>query len=130
MLQAQNRQIPMEDARDQELVRSAGRHSPRALRELSDIRDAPRITLNWPRAGTKTPASRNMPIEEGMPRTDGREEQSLARDMIEVHGAEAATVARDNARAAARRGQARQAKSWIRVLGIIQRQRSGKASTK
>lgn len=47
--------------------------------------------------------------------------QSLARDMIEVHGMEAATVARNNARGAALAGQAAQAKSWIRVLGIIQR---------
>ena len=45
----------------------------------------------------------------------------LARDMIEVHGADAAAVARGNARGAALAGQPAQAKSWIRVLGIIQR---------
>lgn len=50
---------------------------------------------------------------------DGDEEQ-LARDMIEVHGAEAATVARDNVRAAAFAGQRPQARHWIRVLEIIQ----------
>jgi len=33
--------------------------------------------------------------------TDGADDQTLARDMIEVHGSEAATVARENARAAA-----------------------------
>jgi hypothetical protein len=47
--------------------------------------------------------------------------------MIEVHGAEAATVARNNARAAALRGQRLRAKFWIRVLGLIQRNQAGKA---
>jgi hypothetical protein len=55
------------------------------------------------------------------------DEHTLARDMIDVHGVEAATVARENARAAALAGQAMQAKSWIRVLGIIQRS-SGQSS--
>jgi hypothetical protein len=36
--------------------------------------------------------------------TDGADDQTLARDMIEVHGREAATVARENARAAALAG--------------------------
>jgi hypothetical protein len=54
--------------------------------------------------------------------TDGSDDQRLARDMIDVHGREAATVARANARAAALAGQASQAKSWIKVLGMIQRQ--------
>jgi hypothetical protein len=48
------------------------------------------------------------------------DEQSLARAMVDVHGAEAAVVARDNARAAALAGQKPQARSWIRVLGLIQ----------
>jgi hypothetical protein len=56
--------------------------------------------------------------------TDGADEQSLARDMIDVHGEEAAVVARDNARTAALAGQRPQAKSWIRVVGIIQGQRT------
>jgi hypothetical protein len=51
---------------------------------------------------------------------DGADEQSLARDMLDVHGPKAAVVARDNARAAALAGQRPQAKFWIRVLGIIQ----------
>ena len=51
---------------------------------------------------------------------DSADEQSLARDMIDVHGAEAAVVARDNARTAALAGQTPQARSWIRVLGLIQ----------
>jgi hypothetical protein len=55
---------------------------------------------------------------------DGADEHSLACDMIEVHGAQAAIVARDNARTAALAGQRTQAKSWIRVLGIIQRRRT------
>jgi hypothetical protein len=56
------------------------------------------------------------------------DEQSLARDMIDVHGAEAGTVARQNARVAALAGQAVQAKSWIRVLGIIQWRQAGEVS--
>jgi hypothetical protein len=59
---------------------------------------------------------------------DGSDDQTLARDMIDVHGREAATVARENARAAALAGQAPQAKSWIKVLGIIQRQLADNAS--
>ena len=42
---------------------------------------------------------------------DGDDEQLLARDMIEVHGAEAAIVARDNVRAAALAGQRPQGKT-------------------
>jgi hypothetical protein len=48
--------------------------------------------------------------------------------MINVHGKEAAIVARENARAAAVAGQAEKAKSWIRVLGAIQLQQAGKVS--
>jgi hypothetical protein len=54
---------------------------------------------------------------------DGADEQILARDMIDVHGAEAAIVARGNARTAALAGQKPRARSWIRVLEIIQRGR-------
>ena len=53
---------------------------------------------------------------------DDSDEQRLARNIIEVHGMEAAIIARGNARGAALAGQPLQAKSWIRVLGIIQRQ--------
>jgi hypothetical protein len=56
------------------------------------------------------------------------EDHGLARDMIDVHGTEAATVARGNARATSLAGQVEQAKFWIRVLGIIQRQQAGTAS--
>jgi len=56
---------------------------------------------------------------EAMVVTDGADDQTLARDMIEVHGSEAATVARENARAAALAGQAARAKQWIRVLGFV-----------
>ena len=58
---------------------------------------------------------------------DGPDDK-LVGDMIDVHGREAATVARENARAAALAGQRTQAKYWIRVLGIIQRQQAGKVS--
>ena len=53
---------------------------------------------------------------------NGADERSLARDMIDVHGPKAAVVARNNARAAALAGQKPQARSWIRVLGFIQRE--------
>ena len=47
--------------------------------------------------------------------------RDLARDMIAVHGPEAAHVARENARLAAVAGQATQARDWLRTLDIIQR---------
>jgi len=59
---------------------------------------------------------------------DGVDDQTLAQDMIEVHGREAATVARADARAAALAGQAARAKQWITVLGSVQRQLAGKGS--
>ena len=59
--------------------------------------------------------------------TDEIDDDTLAHDMIEVHGTRAAAVARENARAAALAGQAMQAKSWIRVLGIIQRRQANQA---
>jgi hypothetical protein len=49
--------------------------------------------------------------------------------MNDVHGAQAAVVARGNARNAALAGQTTQAKSWIAVLAMIQRQQTGKASS-
>lgn len=55
---------------------------------------------------------------------DESDEHTLACDMIEVHGAEAPTVARENARAAALAGQVARAKSWIGVLGLIQRRQA------
>jgi hypothetical protein len=48
------------------------------------------------------------------------DEQRLACSIIEVHGTQAAIIARGNARGAALAGQPTQAKAWIRVLGIIQ----------
>jgi hypothetical protein len=51
---------------------------------------------------------------------EGTDDQPLARDMIDVHGTRAAVVARGNARTAALAGQTPQARSWIRVLGLIQ----------
>jgi hypothetical protein len=55
---------------------------------------------------------------------DSANERLLARDMIDVHGAQAAVVARDNARTAALAGQKPRARSWIRVLEIIQQRRT------
>jgi hypothetical protein len=52
------------------------------------------------------------------------DEPSLALDMIEVHGAAAAVIARENARIEALAGRAPQAKSWMRILGIIQRRQT------
>jgi len=60
--------------------------------------------------------------------TDDADETTLARDIIEVHGTNAAIVARENARAAALAGQGTLAKAWIRVLGVIQQRQSGSAS--
>jgi hypothetical protein len=66
--------------------------------------------------------------DESMATVDSEVSASLARDMIEVHGTEAATVARNNARAAALAAQIPEAKAWISVLGIIQRIRQGDRS--
>jgi hypothetical protein len=55
-------------------------------------------------------------------------EELLARNMVDVHGAEAATILRANARGAAVAGQPAQAKSWIRVLAMIQRHQTFKSS--
>ena len=41
--------------------------------------------------------------------------------MTNVHGADAAGVARDNARAAARAGQLIEARKWLRLVELIQR---------
>jgi hypothetical protein len=49
--------------------------------------------------------------------------------MIDVHGAAAAMVARDNARTAALAGQRSRARYWIRVLDLIQRRRAGDHTT-
>jgi hypothetical protein len=56
---------------------------------------------------------------------DEAAEQALARDIIAVHGTGAAAIARQNARTAAVAGQPVQAKSWIRVVGSIQRRQTG-----
>jgi hypothetical protein len=67
--------------------------------------------------------------KEAMVVADSADDQTLARDMIEVHGKEAATIARGNARTAALAGRIAQAKHWIRVLGDIQRQLGGRGSS-
>jgi hypothetical protein len=50
-----------------------------------------------------------------------RDSDVLARDMIDVHGPNAAGVARENARAAAVAGRAVEARNWLRVVDIVQR---------
>lgn len=61
--------------------------------------------------------------------TDEIDDDTLARDIIDVHGSRAAGVARDNARAAALAGQGMKARSWIRVLAIIQRRQGRQTSS-
>ena len=56
--------------------------------------------------------------------SDEADDHMLAHDMIEVHGSAATTVARSNARSAALAGQIDHAKSWIRVLAIIQQRQA------
>ncbi|MFL5265757.1 MAG: hypothetical protein ACJ8AH_04045 [Stellaceae bacterium] len=48
--------------------------------------------------------------------------------MIDVHRSEAASLVRENGRAAALAGQATRATSRIKVLGMIQRQQAGRTS--
>jgi hypothetical protein len=60
--------------------------------------------------------------------TNDSEAELLARDMIDVHGAGAAAIARENARGAALAGRPTEAKSWIGVLTAIQRLQAGKTS--
>jgi hypothetical protein len=60
--------------------------------------------------------------------TTGEGDDRLRADgLIAVHGETAAAVARGNATSAALAGQAVQAKSWIKVLSIIQRQQANKS---
>ena len=50
-------------------------------------------------------------------------DDDLARALFAVHGGNAAGVARENARRAAVAGQADRAKSWLKVVAAIQRDR-------
>jgi len=70
----------------------------------------------------------NTVIDEATLMIDGSDDRKLARDMIDVHGMwAAAAVARENARRAALAGQLAQAKAWVKVLGMIQRQQASRA---
>jgi hypothetical protein len=60
---------------------------------------------------------------------DGDDGVSLAHDMIDVHGASAAGVARNNVRTAALAGQRPQTRHWLRVLGMIQQIQTERLST-
>jgi hypothetical protein len=59
------------------------------------------------------------PVDGQKRRPEATEE--LVRDMIDVHGADAAQAARANARAAACSGRPDEARTWIRVIDLIQR---------
>ena len=59
--------------------------------------------------------------------TEEWDDHLRADGLIAVHGGTAAAVARGNAASAALAGQAVQAKSWIKVLSIIQRQQANKS---
>ena len=100
--------ILTEEVRYEELVRSADCHSHPDRREPGGVRLDPRILLKS--------ASLIMAPDP--------DEQLLACGIIDVHGMEAATIVRGNARGAALAGQLARAKSWIRVLGIIQRRQA------
>ena len=52
------------------------------------------------------------------------DEDLLARNIINVHGAEAAAIARQNARSAALAEQSTQAKFWIRIRQLPGLERS------
>lgn len=65
---------------------------------------------------------------DGQPRQPEATEE-LARDMIDVHGADAAGVARANARTAASSGRPDEARTWIRVIDLIQRRARDEAGT-
>jgi hypothetical protein len=80
----------------------------------------------WPPANLLSPLGTL--FDKAIVMTDEIDDDALARDIIDVHGSRAATVARDNARAAALAGQGMQARSWIRVLAIIQRRQGRQAS--
>lgn len=45
----------------------------------------------------------------------------LVGDMVEVYGQRAAGVARENARAAALAGDLAKARSWLRIVDLVQR---------
>jgi hypothetical protein len=78
--------------------------------------------------GRLFPVAEHLTFDQVMIMTDEIDNDALAHDLIEGHGTRTAVVARGSARAAALAGQAAQAKSWIRMLGIIQRRQAGQVS--
>jgi len=103
-------------ARDQQLVCSTDR--------------APdRVWSRFRGACSRASAPVTALVAEELALPGGADAASLARDMIEVHGGEAATIARHNARAAALGSQPQQAKSWLRVVDLIQRQQADKPAS-
>jgi hypothetical protein len=69
-----------------------------------------------------------MMLQDAMIQPSETDISALARDIAEVHGKQAAAVARENARTAALAGQPARAKFWISVLGMIQRQDAAEVS--
>lgn len=63
-----------------------------------------------------------MSVKGALLMSDDPENRKLAREIIDVHGDGAADVARDNARTAALAGHAPQAKVWLKIVALIQRQ--------
>jgi hypothetical protein len=113
---------PRRNARDQDLDCPADRDPYSDRHKRDRLRDGSGLQLNSLRA--RMEAGRDALLRGNNPSTvivDSEVGDTLARDMIEVHGTEATTIARDNARAAALAAQIPEAKAWIRVLGIIQR---------
>jgi hypothetical protein len=80
--------------------------------------------------GRRSIAASDLASEEATVTAGAAAEISLARDMIAVHGPEAGSVARSNARVEAMAGEGSRAKFWIRVLGIIQRQQTGRSPSR
>ena len=68
-----------------------------------------------------------MIVAQGEVLTGELDDHLRADGLIAVHGEGAAAVARGNATSAALAGQVVQAKSWIKVLSIIQRQQTNKS---
>lgn len=98
-----------EDKGHEGLVRTANRHTRVDRLGVSRLRFAPgcALTMDEPIGANDTDA------------------EALSHDMIDVHGMQAASVARANARNAALAGRAALAKSWIKRLGVIRRRQLG-----
>jgi hypothetical protein len=57
---------------------------------------------------------------------EGLDVEAFAHDIIDVHGSGAAELAREKARTAILSGRIAPAKSWLKVLAMIQRQQAAR----